>query len=173
MSPVASARETGEGGAVELRFPFDRDLVDALKTEAPAFCRRWDANEKVSRVMSAYAETALDLLTAHFPNAELPEDRVSVRQPRKAARQRTPQSVPEIVPIAGDDATERDALVASIHCPHCGTRRDRPMRVVTQAAATIACRETITPEVVLDLTQLAHAGGRGVRSSRRVRGGCA
>jgi len=45
-SARATIRETGEGGAIAVRVPFDHDLVGELKSELPAFCRRWDAAEQ-------------------------------------------------------------------------------------------------------------------------------
>ena len=100
--------------------------------------------------MGAFSDTALDLLTTHYPNAELPSDRVAIVRERKHARRLAlpPVPVPEIAPASADDQLERDYLTASIRCPKCGQRHDQPVRVVTQAAALVAMRETITPEFV-------------------------
>jgi hypothetical protein len=152
MKGRASARMTAFG-ELEIRAAYsDRTqlLVDDLKESIPARFRRWDPHEKVWRILGVYADTALDLLTAHYPHAALPGDRVTVLQKRNAARQvpAPPLPVPEIAPIAGDDQPERDRLVASVRCPRCGERHDQPVRVVTPAAATVARRESITPELV-------------------------
>jgi hypothetical protein len=69
----ASATKTA-GGSVELVFPYSADLVDDLKTEIPGRFRRWDPDDKVWRVMGAYAPTAINLLLEHFPSASTPDD---------------------------------------------------------------------------------------------------
>jgi hypothetical protein len=121
-------------------------LVDALKSTIPGRYRRWDATEKVWRIRGAYADAAIDLLVAYYPNAELAEDRAAV-VPERTEACRPPLPVPEVAPPA-DDQPERDYLVASVRCPKCGQRHDQPIRVVAQSAVLVAKRDTITPELV-------------------------
>lgn len=142
-------------GEVELTFPFSEDLRDALKSEIPHRFRTWDNEDRVWRVMGAYRETAIALLLEYFPRAETPDTqpRRIVSTPARSERLPAKASVvplPPVAPlaIAGDDDPERDALAISVRCPRCGTRHDQPVCVVTQSAATVAMRETITPEFV-------------------------
>jgi hypothetical protein len=147
----ASAKMTAVG-ELEIRTPYcdrTRLLVADLKSTVPGRYRRWDATEKVWRVRGAYAATAIDLLVAYDPNAELPSDRVAVVPERTDACRRPlpPLPVPEMAPPA-DDQPERDYLVASVRCPKCGQRHDQPIRVIAQTSPRVAKRDTITPEVV-------------------------
>src|SRR4051794_33688991 len=107
MASTASATRTAFG-ELEIRTPYsDRTplLVDDLKESIPAGFRRWDPQERVWRVLGAYADTAIDLLTTHYPNAELPDDRVAIVQERKPAR-RLPLPPLPVAPAVADDQPE-------------------------------------------------------------------
>jgi hypothetical protein len=77
MRLVTSARDTREGGTVELGFPFARELVDDLKTETLARYRCRDPDERRWLILSVYVDTVIDRLTTHDPNVELPSDGVA------------------------------------------------------------------------------------------------
>jgi hypothetical protein len=147
----ASARLT-PFGEVEIRTPYSertRLLVDALKIEIPGRFRRWDAEDKVWRVMGAYREPAIALLLEHFPRATVPND-----QPRRLrstpARTEKPPPLPPLVVEASPepDDPERDRLVASVRCPKCRQRHDQPIRVVAESSLTVAKRGAFPPELV-------------------------
>jgi hypothetical protein len=146
---IASASRTAFG-EIELRFPYRPALVDDLKSEIPRRFRRWDAEEKVWRVMGAYAPAAVNLLLLHFPRAEVPDD-----QPRRivstpARTEAPPAPLPPLaVPAApAPDDPDRDTLTISVRCPTCRRRHDQPVRVVAEASRTVARRGTIPPELV-------------------------
>jgi hypothetical protein len=139
---AASARMTAFG-EVELVFPYREALVDDLKQEIPARFRRWDPDDKVWRVMGAYAPAAIDLLLEHFPRAEVPGAapwRIRERIRSSPARTEPPSPLPlppiAVAPSPAPEEPERDRLVASVRCPKCHQRHDQPIRVVVQTSAT-------------------------------------
>jgi hypothetical protein len=95
--PVASAQETAFTDEIELRFPYSPALIDRLKVAVPARHRRWDPDDQVWRVTAPYQGTAIDLLIARFPNAEIPtayaarHPLVTQRLKREASRCTTAQ----------------------------------------------------------------------------------
>jgi hypothetical protein len=141
-------------GEVELTFPFDADLVDDLKSEIPARFRAWDKDEKVWRVIGAYAPTAIDLLLEYFPSAEVPDDRPRRMSSSLARTERLP--VPPRSPLpplivetrSPDHQRPLDPLLAIIACPRCQARYTQPIRVVAASSMTVAKRETMAPELV-------------------------
>jgi hypothetical protein len=151
METIASARETPFGD-VELRFPFNRDLVEALKEEIPARHRRWDAEDKRWLVTDPHTQTAIDLLVARFPNAETPATYArppSVTVVREKPRRRViTLPPPDVAPAASPPLEEgADQLLATIVCPKCHTPYQQPIRVSAVTSAK-AAKQTITPEVV-------------------------
>ncbi len=68
MSMIAQAT-TRWDGKVEIRFPFNRGLVGALKVHIPAHYREWNPELKVWIVASPWAPTAIGLLRSFFPDA--------------------------------------------------------------------------------------------------------
>ena len=150
MTALASAQKTAFGD-YELTFPFCQALVDDLKTEIPARYRKWDPDDRVWRILGAYAPAAIDLLLEYFPNAEIPGDHV--RPGRLMARTERP-AVAVPLPSLGaaintePDRPELDHLTASVRCPKCRQRYDQPIRAIAEASLTVAKRETITPELI-------------------------
>jgi hypothetical protein len=140
----ASAR-TIAGGGVALQFPYREPLIDALREAVPPRFRRWNRDAKCWLVQGAYAPTAVNLLLEYFPRAETPNE-----QPRRIrstpARTETSPALPLPDVARADDAPEPDALTISVRCPKCQHRHDQPVRVITQAATTVARHETIAPE---------------------------
>jgi hypothetical protein len=150
-TPRASATMTAFG-EVELTFPFSEALREALKAEIPGRYRKWDPDDKVWRVMGAYAPAAIDLLLEHFPRAEVPGDQPR-RIPSSPARKEKPAvPLPPLSSLDGargmDDQPARDHLVASVRCPKCHAWHDQPIRVVAEASLTVAKREQSPPELV-------------------------
>src|SRR5215207_9911291 len=111
MSSAARARETAFGGGIELRIPFGggEALREALKDAIPKRFREWDPDDKVWRVMGAWAPTAIDLLLEHFPNAETPGDRA--RPGRLVARtERLPTTRPPLPPLIVETPADRSFM---------------------------------------------------------------
>lgn len=53
----------------ELRFPYNQEFIEALKTTIPPPHRKWDPARKAWIVGPGYTETAIHLLRAEFPDA--------------------------------------------------------------------------------------------------------
>jgi hypothetical protein len=144
MSAAASVRETAFGGEIELRFPFCQDLVDALKSAIPGRSRAWDKADRVWRVHGAHAATAIDLLLEHFPNAEVPGDRV--RPGRLIAGTETPPAslpVPVVLPAPSAIVAETppEFLTTILGCPTCSARLEQYVRVTVATGERIARTE--------------------------------
>lgn len=60
-------------GAVELTFPYRRELIEAIKTRIPSTYRAYDPDTKVWTVAGVldWPHAAVGLLRAHFPGAEV------------------------------------------------------------------------------------------------------
>jgi hypothetical protein len=150
---IASATLT-PFGEVELTFPFNRELVDDLKTEIPKQHRSFDGETKAWRVMGMYRETAINLLLEHFPRAEVPNDQprrrpaLAARTEKPPATQRPPLPPLDVAPTAEPDDPERDHLVACIRCPMCGKRHDQPVRVVASPSLAVAKQERPPAELI-------------------------
>ena len=148
-----STRETAFGGEIELWIPFagGEELREALKDAIPKRFRTWDPDNKVWRVMGAYAPTAIDLLLEHFPAAEVPDD-APRRLPSTPARTEKPPAPLPLPPLdvatSANDQTSLDPLLAIVPCPTCGHRHEQPLRVVAETSLTVTKRESITPELV-------------------------
>jgi len=157
ITPKRASATMTAFGEVEIRTPYsDRTmlLVDDLKQEIPARFRRWDAEDKVWRVLGAYAPTAIDLLLEHFPSAEVPDDQPR-RRPIVVARTERPVDAPRppLPPLivetpAANDQTPLDPVLAIVPCPKCHQRYQQPIRVTAETSMTIAKRDRFTPEFV-------------------------
>ena len=68
----------------ELRFPFNRQLVESLKDRIPARHREWVPDRKVWIVDPSHAATAIDLLRLFYPDATIsnPEHMTPPKQHR-------------------------------------------------------------------------------------------
>ncbi len=105
VQPTITRTLTG----AELRFPFDRLLVDALKAEIPVHARTYDPDRKVWTVTPAYVAVAFRLMHLTFADVEI-EDlgesgrRSSDRAPHAGDPYRTlhlrPTAPPELVTAA-------------------------------------------------------------------------
>jgi hypothetical protein len=150
----ASATKTAFG-EIELRFPFNADLRDALKDQIPKRFLRWDPQNRVWRVMGAFGPTAINLLLAHYPRVAVPDD-APRRLPSSPARTtkpepalpRPPVPFPVVARAAGADQDPLAPLLAVIPCPACHTRYEQPVRVVAETSRTIAQDETRAPELI-------------------------
>ncbi len=67
--PILPQARSRWDGSVEIEFPFNRGLVEALKTEIPSSHREWNPDRKVWIVASPWAHTAVVLLREFFPDA--------------------------------------------------------------------------------------------------------
>ena len=151
----ASATETAFSGEIEIRCPFSAAFVDALKEAIPARHRRWDPDDVVWCITGPHVGSAVDLLLAHFPAANVP-DAYASRVPATVTSRPIPPVPPvprEQMPPAKTGATlaprEADAslVVAHISCPRCHAPFEQLLRV-TAASSTHAVQRPITPELL-------------------------
>jgi hypothetical protein len=152
MTTLGTASTTAFPGEIELRFPYAADLVDALKEAIPLRHRRWDPDEKRWLITDPHTQTAINLLVAHFPNAEIPAGyarsaavKVVSRTPRRksiALLAHDPEHR-EFLPVL----ERADQLMAFITCPRCHIPYQQPIRVTAESSARAAKRE-ITPEMI-------------------------
>jgi hypothetical protein len=145
MAALASGRTVAAfGGAVVLRFPFNRELVDELKLAVPIRHRHWDKGEKVWRVAGAYAKAAIDALLDHHPRAEVPTTYARIVPVVK-----TRPSMPVMFPAADLEvsAPTSSQISATVMCPKCRKPYEQSIRVSAVTSAT-AAKRAITPEVV-------------------------
>lgn len=149
---LPSARPTAFPGELALRFPFRRELVDALKEAVPGRHRRWDADEKAWYVTAPHLETAVQILIAHHPDAQLPEAyahlaprrmarRKVTARPRRVAAWSDPIASLQRVPASPDQTT------IAITCPCCHGDFEQLIRITAQSSAKAAKRDC-TPEFV-------------------------
>jgi hypothetical protein len=135
MAARAMAREIAAiGGALELHFPFNQDLVDELKLAVPVRHRHWDKEERVWRVAGAFAQAAVDALLEHHPRAEVP-----AAYARPKTRVMRPVSAPQTPLVAAE------AVVAQIPCPACSATYPITIRLTAQTSRQAADRP-VTPE---------------------------
>lgn len=83
----------------ELRFPYNRDLVEALKAHIPSSHRSYNPDTKVWTVDTAYGLHAVDLLMAFFPDAKL-VDNTDGAAPRGTYTPTPPHEVLYVLPNA-------------------------------------------------------------------------
>jgi hypothetical protein len=145
MAARAIARQVAAiGGELELRFPFDQDLVDELKLAVPARHRHWDKEAKVWRVAGAYAQAAIDILIEHHPTAEVPAT-YARSKPTVIRRPRREPALP--VPYLEHPAAAPCQLTATVTCPKCHHPYQQQIGVTAETSAK-AAKHTITPELV-------------------------
>lgn len=70
MNIVAQAQRRWDG-RYELRFPYSRNLVEAIKADIPAAYREYEPDTKTWIVDGPYAGTAIQLLRSVFPDATI------------------------------------------------------------------------------------------------------
>jgi hypothetical protein len=174
MSASASARETAFTGELELRFPFNEQLKEALKEAIPRRYLRWDPEEKVWRVTEPHQAAAIALLLEYFPSAQVPDTyarRVApevtpaaddgppweeepwwdtpARPAPKPAPKPTPKGEPVVVvPPPAPTSDDLAPLVAVVPCPKCGDQREQPVRVVAETSTTVARQERPPAEML-------------------------
>lgn len=71
MPQKTSPRATVYPNATVLQFPYDAELVDALKCEIPAYSRTFDPATKAWTVKAPHTDRAIRLLREFFPGAEV------------------------------------------------------------------------------------------------------
>jgi len=89
-------------GSVELVFPYDPDMVEAIKATVPFACRSYDPATHICKVSDPYTERAIDLFRVHFPHALLSDQRPG-RQgtpPPPKPTQSAPHAVLHLLPSA-------------------------------------------------------------------------
>ncbi len=66
--PVVTILASGD---VVLRFPFDRWLVEALKTNVPGYARTYDPTSREWMISPPYTERAGELVASVFPDVQV------------------------------------------------------------------------------------------------------
>ncbi len=118
VQPTITRTLTG----AELRFPFDRLLVEALKAQIPGHARTYDPVAKSWTVAPAYAGIAFRLMHLTFADVEI-ED---IREPGRRSADRAPQADdPYVVLHLGPTAppelvTAAHRCLARLHHPDTG-----------------------------------------------------
>ena len=59
--------------SVRLQFPYDAELIDALKAGIPVHARKYDPAGKTWTITPTYASTAFRLMSAVFPDVDVVE----------------------------------------------------------------------------------------------------
>jgi hypothetical protein len=77
----ASATWRGEREVI-LSFPYDPELIEALKVDIPGWARTYDPQGRTWTITSkAWANAAVLLLKEHYPNAAIAHDELPPPQP--------------------------------------------------------------------------------------------
>jgi len=71
MPQPRTARAVNYANAVVLTFPYDAELVEALKREIPAYSRTYDPDTRAWTVKEPHTDRAIRLLRTFFPGAEV------------------------------------------------------------------------------------------------------
>ena len=119
-------------GNVEISFPYDARLVEALKAEIPRYARSYDADDKSWTVAAPYAALAIDLLRRRFPDAriERPGARPGTAPQDGTAR---PFAVLHLLPSAPPELVEGAyKILAKLSHPDAGGS-DEAMRTLNEA----------------------------------------
>jgi hypothetical protein len=120
---------------IELTFPYAADLIDNLKTEVPTRHRRYDADERVWRIIDPFKETAVALLLARFPDAQIPH---SYARPARVTTKTLPVPSLPVAPRRVSDQPELDTLLARVSCPKCNACLEQPIRAHVETSARVA-----------------------------------
>jgi hypothetical protein len=108
VQPTLTRTRTG----AELRFPFDRLLVDALKAEIPAHGRSYDPDRKVWTVTPAYVAVAFRLMHLTFADVEI-ED---IRESGRRSADRAPQAGDPYVVLHLRETAPPELVTAAYRC---------------------------------------------------------
>ena len=103
--------------AVELTFPYQPDLITAIKREFPAYSRTYDPDTRAWTVQEPHADRAIRLLLTFFPGAEVRT--IGERQEQTQSRRREPLARPDhfaVLCITPDAPAEIVAAVYRIWC---------------------------------------------------------
>jgi hypothetical protein len=98
------ATRTAFGEAV-LTWPYCPAMLDDLKVAIPYRYRDWDPARKVWTIEPAYADRAIEMLLAHFPDAEIPL-RGRTRTTPKAPPPGNPFAVLHLLPSAPPEVVD-------------------------------------------------------------------
>lgn len=84
----------------ELRFPFNKLLVEKLKLHIPACYREYEPASKTWVIDAVYASTAIQLLRSVFPDARISEHQDADPPSPNLFQQSTPHKVLYVLPDA-------------------------------------------------------------------------
>lgn len=107
-------------GSVSITFPFNREMVDALKTSIPAAHRSWDPARRGWTVRAMYANTAMRLLQSRF-DVEIEDQRATTAPDTCACAQHPQCRVLFVQPDAPPEVIESSyRALARLHHPDRG-----------------------------------------------------
>jgi hypothetical protein len=117
--PVVTILASGD---VVLRFPFDRWLVEALKTNVPAYARTYDATSREWMISPTYTERAGELVASVFPDVQVIDFRgARSSAPPTRTTPATSYSVLHLLPTAPPELVESAYRTLSrLHHPDAG-----------------------------------------------------
>ncbi len=82
---AARMTRTAGGRSYRVEFPFDRDVVDSIKSIVPAHSRQYDPDEKCWYISPAYRDVIQELLEAVFIEVEMDSERTTYTPPSDRA----------------------------------------------------------------------------------------
>lgn len=119
-------------GDLELHFPYDYLLVDALKTEFPSYARRYNPDDKTWTVSQPYVAHAESLLRWRFPEARIERPDTDGR-----FRPEQPFAVLHLLPTAPPELIDGAyRILARLHHPDRGGETER-MRELNEARGAL------------------------------------
>lgn len=133
---AARILRTAGGRSYRVEFPFDRDVVDSIKSIVPAHSRTYDPDQKAWYIASVYADIIQRLLEAVFIDVEMDSERTTSPPPSDRAP-RTEYTVLHLLPSAPPELVESAyKCLSRMHHPDAGGAT-ATMQELNAAVATI------------------------------------
>ncbi len=137
---IPSILRTADGRSYEVRFPFDRDVVEGIKQLVPAHSRRFDPDEKCWYVAPAFRDVVYELLADTFLEVETDSERTSTYTPPTNTTPATSYTVLHLLPSAPVEVAEAAYRTLSrLHHPDHGGDTAK-MQALNEAIAIIRRR---------------------------------
>jgi hypothetical protein len=137
---AARMTRTAGGRSYRVEFPFDRDVVDSIKSIVPAHSRQYDPDEKCWYISPAYRDVIQEVLEAVFIDVEMDSERTTYTPPPSDRAPRTEYTVLHLLPSAPPELVESAYRCLSLlHHPDAGGTTST-MQELNAAVATIRRR---------------------------------
>lgn len=138
---AARMTRTAGGRSYRVEFPFDRDVVDSIKSIVPAHSRQYDPDEKAWFISPAYRDVIRELLEDVFITVETDSEYRSTFTPPPSDRApRTEYTVLHLLPSAPPELVESAyKCLSRMHHPDRGGAGEK-MQELNSAVATIRRR---------------------------------